>query len=65
MTEHDYRCTKRACRMDYDPVHRDYVCTSCGEFYESDMYASVAGDGRILIKRMRYCPRCGARVMDE
>lgn len=56
---------ERTCRMEYDRVHCDYACTACGERYESDMYASVAGDDRILIKQMRYCTHCGARVEEE
>lgn len=56
---------ERTCLMVYDGVHCDYVCTSCGERYESDMYAAISGDDRYLIKQMRYCPNCGARVEDE
>lgn len=68
MTEHDYRRTKRICHMDYDPVHCVYICTSCGERYEtdmyiSDMYISISGDDRRFFKPMRYCPHCGARVI--
>ena len=55
----------RTCRMEYDPVHCDYICTSCGERYETDMYISISGDDRRFIKQKRYCPNCGARVMDE
>ena len=31
---------ERSCRMEYDTVHRDYVCTACGESFEVDSYAS-------------------------
>lgn len=55
----------RTCRMEYDTVHCDYVCTSCGERYDADMYISISGDDRHFFKPMRYCPNCGARVMDE
>ena len=55
----------RTCRMDYDQVHCDYICTSCGERYETDMYISISGDDRRFIKQKRYCPNCGARVEDE
>lgn len=56
---------ERTYRMGYDQVHCDYVCKSCGERYETDMYISISGDDRHFFKPMRYCPNCGARVMDE
>lgn len=55
----------RTYRMDYDPVHCDYICTSCGERYETDMYISISGDDRRFFKPMRYCPNCGARVIND
>ena len=65
MAEHDHRRTKRICRMEYDPVHCDYICTSCGERYETDMHISISGDDRHFFRPMRYCPNCGARIIKE
>ena len=65
MAERWNRRAERTCRMEYDPVHCDYICASCGERYETDMYISISGDDRHSFKPMRYCPNCGARVMDE
>lgn len=56
---------KRTCRMEYDPVHCDYVCTACGERYESDTYVAVNDEDGGWYMQMCYCPNCGARVMDE
>ena len=55
----------RTCRMEYDPVHCDYVCTLCGERYESGMYSKVTDDDGVVMVQMRYCPNCGARIEDE
>lgn len=59
------RRAERTCRMEYDTVHCDYICTSCGERYESDVYVAISDDDRHFFKPMRYCPNCGARVTDE
>lgn len=57
------RRAERTFRMEYDAVHCDYVCMSCGECYESDTYVAVNGEGGGRHKQMRYCPNCGARVI--
>ena len=53
---------ERTARMEYDEVHCDYVCTSCGERTPTGMYEAVADDDRLLLKQMRYCPACGTRL---
>lgn len=54
---------ERTCRMEYDTVHHDYVCTKCGERYDSGMYTSVSDDDKFLLKPMRFCTNCGAKVV--
>lgn len=56
---------ERTCRMEYDTVHRDYVCTECGERYDSGTYTSVSDDDKYLLKPMRFCANCGARVVES
>ena len=56
---------ERTCRMEYDPVHCDYVCTNCGEWHDTGMYDACDADDRIVFKPYRYCPECGARVEVE
>lgn len=58
------RCAELTCTIDYDAVHQDYVCSSCGERYEYDMYAAVNDDDWTVITSMCYCPHCGARVVE-
>ena len=55
---------ERAARMEYDEVHCNYVCTSCGERTPTGVFEAVADDDRLLLKPMRYCPACGARLVD-
>lgn len=59
------RRAERTCTIDYDDVHQDYVCSRCGERYESDMYAAATDDGRTVLMPMHYCPYCGARVVEK
>lgn len=54
---------KRTCSLEYDTVHHDYVCTKCGERYDSGMYTSVSDDDKFLLKPMRFCTNCGAKVV--
>ena len=61
--------TERACRMEYDSVHRDYVCTACGGQFSLDSYAEPWSEGSgalfdesFTYKKFKYCPRCGAKV---
>ena len=56
---------ERTCRMRYDPVHCDYVCTNCGEWHNTGMYDACDADDRVLLRPYRYCPECGARVEVE
>ena len=56
---------ERTCRMEYDHVHCDYVCTACGEWHNTGMYDACDADDRIVFKPYRYCPECGARVEVE
>ena len=55
---------ERTARLEYDEVHCDYVCTACGERTPTGVYEAVADDDRLLLKPMRYCPACGARLVD-
>lgn len=58
--------TERTCRMEYDHVHCDYVCTSCGEWHNTGMYDACDADDMVLLRPYRYCPKCGAKVeVDE
>lgn len=59
----------RTCRMEYDKVHTDYVCTACGETFEFDSYVpALYEDPGVEVcdfsgyKKFKYCPHCGARV---
>lgn len=56
---------ERTCRMEYDHVHCDYVCTACGEWHNTGMYDACDADDRVLLRPYRYCPKCGARVEVE
>lgn len=56
---------ERTCRMEYDHVHCDYVCSACGEWHNTGMYDACDADDRIVFKPYRYCPECGARVEVE
>ena len=56
---------ERTCRMEYDPVHCDYVCTACGEWHNTGMYDACDADDMVLLRPYRYCPKCGARVEVE
>lgn len=53
---------ERTCRMEYDHVHCDYVCTACGEWHNVATYDACDADDRLVFKPYRYCPKCGARV---
>lgn len=56
---------ERTARMEYDEVHCDCVCTSCGERYETGMYMAMTGDDLIEYKPMRFCPNCGVRFKED
>lgn len=56
---------ERTCRMEYDHVHLDYVCTACGEWHNVSTYDACDADDRLVFKPYRYCPNCGAKVVDE
>lgn len=56
--------TERTCNLEYDTVHHDYVCTKCGERYDSGMYTSVSDTDKYLLKPMKFCTNCGAKVVD-
>lgn len=55
----------RTCRMKYDRVHEDFVCSACGEWHDTAMYEARDADDRLVFKPYRYCPRCGAKVVNE
>lgn len=58
------RRAERTCRLTYDSVHADYVCSSCGEWLEDTDYDAYAGEERVR-RPYRFCPSCGARVVGE
>lgn len=47
------------CKLKFDFVHLDFVCTSCGAWF--DEFQTYDGHGRW--NDMRFCPNCGARVV--
>jgi hypothetical protein len=51
---------ERTCRLTYDTVHDDMVCSSCGAWLDMVAYSELETSGQ-----MRYCPVCGAKVVDE
>lgn len=53
------------CRIDYDHVHLDYVCSECGEVFETGTYNSVNDDDEAFLKDFKYCPNCGRKVVKE
>lgn len=55
---------ERTCKLRYDEVHRDYVCSSCGVWLSIDSYQSETDNGTVY-RRFKYCPECGARVIED
>ena len=51
---------ERTCRLTYDTVHDDMVCSSCGAWLDMVAYSELETSGQ-----MRYCPVCGAKVVDD
>lgn len=51
---------ERTCRLAYDTVHDDMVCSACGSWLDMVAYSELETSGQ-----MRYCPVCGAKVVDE
>jgi DNA-directed RNA polymerase subunit RPC12/RpoP len=52
---------RKTCRMRYDTVHIDYVCTNCGAFFQYPEYYDEIGDA----VPFNYCPHCGAQVIEN
>lgn len=50
---------ERTCTMEYDTVHGDFVCSECGAWVRTDAASTTRGAS------LRYCPNCGAKVVDE
>lgn len=50
---------ERTCRMEYDTVHGDFVCSECGAWVRTDASRTLSGAS------MKYCPNCGAKVVSE
>lgn len=48
------------CRLAYDMVNDDMVCSSCGARLDMIAYSELETLGQ-----MRYCPVCGAKVVDD
>lgn len=55
---------ERTSHLRYDDVHRDYVCSACGVWLSLDSYQRETENGAVY-RRFRYCPECGARVIEE
>lgn len=47
------------CKLRFDSVHQDFVCTQCGAWF--DGFQTYDGHGKW--NDMRFCPHCGARVV--
>lgn len=47
------------CKLRFDSVHQDFVCTHCGAWF--DGFQTFDGHGGW--HDMRFCPHCGARVV--
>lgn len=56
---------ERTCRMEHDPVYLYYVCTSCGVRHGMEMYDVRDANGLVFLYPYRYCPECGARVVER
>lgn len=50
---------RQTCKLRFDSVHQDFVCTRCGAWF--DGFQTFDGHGKW--NDMRYCPNCGARVV--
>ena len=61
--------TERTCFIFPKPSDSDfvndwhYLCSECG--CEIDVYERNPNDSRVIISHARYCPNCGARVVEE
>lgn len=55
----------KTCLIVYDPVHQDYYCSACGEYFDTGMYVARDSDDWLEHKDFRFCPNCGAKVVDE
>lgn len=53
------------CRIEYDTVHLDYVCSKCGEVFETGMYCSIDDDDNAVLKDFKHCPNCGRKVVKQ
>lgn len=51
------------CRIEYDTVHLDYVCSKCGEVFETGTYFSIDEDDNAFPKDFKHCPNCGRKVV--
>lgn len=51
------------CTLDYDPVHKSYVCSSCGVWLATCTYRAQTWCNQFYEMRFRFCPNCGARVV--
>lgn len=54
----------RTCRMRYDPVHQDFVCSACGEWHSTATYDACDADDCLVFRPYKYCPNCGAKVVE-
>ena len=51
---------RRICRMEYDTVHRDYVCSACGEWFDTHGYVRKSGVSLhccVSVRVQRLCVR--------
>ena len=53
------------CSLELDLVHRDFVCSRCGERLATPEYMSVNDEDDIYFKKIGYCPGCGRKVVSD
>lgn len=56
---------ERTCCLKYDAMHGDYTCSSCGEWLDTAIYDACDANDCIVFKPYRYCPNCGAKVVEQ
>lgn len=47
------------CRMRFDSVHCDLVCSRCGAWVRTDASSTIDGAS------LKFCPNCGAKVVSD
>ena len=55
---------ERTCRIEYDFVHCDYICSECGEWFETGGVLRSLHNGEVEHVSFKFCPSCGAKVVE-